>query len=636
MAPPFRPLLDGQAVGMVKPVDLVEAGQRLGDFELVQLLGKGSFAKVFPARQVSLDRQVALNVSANQGSEARTLARLEHDHIVQVFSETIERDLRLLCMQYVAGTTLQLLIRTLAARATWEGADLLEVVNRFKKDAVALDPAAVRDCEYLHSCDRVQAVCWVGTRLAQALACAHSQGVLHRDLKPANILVNHYGRPLLADFNLALNAPRQSQDGAMFGGTLAYMAPEHLDAFNPQDPTPPEAVDQRSDIYSLGVVLYELLTGGVPFGKAASGPAVRDVRNTGRDRASLLRELAQERRRRIPSPRQAAAFVSEPLDRAVRRCLDPEPARRYQTAAALAQALEGCRRHRHCENELPPPGPVTRVLLRFPFLMGFVLMLLPHLLATVVNITYNQINIVGHLTPAQQTLFPRLVLAYNLVVYAICLTLLCRLIIPVVRTWRQLAGAEIPDDARVAAARRQALSWPRWIIGLSCLGWLPGVLVFPLGLHWLAGPADPDVFGHFFISNTLAGLIAMTYSFFATQYLVLRVLYPRLWVDAQRLRELTRDEELGALDRRLGSFQLCAGLIPLTGAAVLVTVGPDHLTLAFRLLVLGLLALGTAGFALAILVSGLLRQTLTALRGGKGVRPGRRDSQSGSQRKQSS
>lgn len=82
------------------------------------MLGEGTFGKVYLARQVSLDRQIALKVTANRGSEARTLASLEHDHIVQVFSETVhpERNQRLLCMQYVPGTTLERIIRALGER----------------------------------------------------------------------------------------------------------------------------------------------------------------------------------------------------------------------------------------------------------------------------------------------------------------------------------------------------------------------------------------------------------------------------------------------------------------------------------------------------------------------------------------
>src|SRR5947209_3480594 len=110
--------------------DLPGPGQQFGDFELLSLLGSGSFARVYLARQISLERQVALKISANRGTEARTLASLEHDHIVHVFSEVVdrERDLRLLCMQYVAGTTLAKVIAALGQRPAgeWSGRAILE------------------------------------------------------------------------------------------------------------------------------------------------------------------------------------------------------------------------------------------------------------------------------------------------------------------------------------------------------------------------------------------------------------------------------------------------------------------------------------------------------------------------------
>src|SRR5262245_58215757 len=111
VAPSFHSLVPNtpqQSIRSRPPAHLPDVGDQYADFELIRVLGAGSFARVFLARQLSLDRQVALKISANRGSEARTLASLEHDHIVQIFSEIVdrERNLRLLCMQYVPGATL--------------------------------------------------------------------------------------------------------------------------------------------------------------------------------------------------------------------------------------------------------------------------------------------------------------------------------------------------------------------------------------------------------------------------------------------------------------------------------------------------------------------------------------------------
>src|SRR5947209_8901377 len=156
-APPFRaplhPVRPGLLTGMPAP------GECLGDFELLSVLGTGSFAQVFLARQVSLNRLVALKVSANDRQEGLTMARLEHDHVVQVFSEGVDRvrNLRLLCMQLVPGTTLERIIRALARRdrCSWDGRALLEAIDAFSTHPASLDPAALRDREFLAGCDFV-------------------------------------------------------------------------------------------------------------------------------------------------------------------------------------------------------------------------------------------------------------------------------------------------------------------------------------------------------------------------------------------------------------------------------------------------------------------------------------------------
>src|SRR5205807_1392074 len=103
----------------------------------------------------------------------------------------------------------------------------------------------------------VQSVLWIASRLADGLAHAHERGILHRDLKPANILLTDEGQPMLLDFNLSADTKLgTSPEAAMIGGTLIYMSPEHIEAFRGGQ----RPVDARSDIYSLGLILYELLT----------------------------------------------------------------------------------------------------------------------------------------------------------------------------------------------------------------------------------------------------------------------------------------------------------------------------------------------------------------------------------------
>jgi hypothetical protein len=397
-------------------------------------------------------------------------------------------------------------------------------------------------------------------------------------------------------------------EGDIFGGTLAFMAPEHIDAFNTHSGVSPAAVDARSDIYSLGLVLFELLTGRLPF------PTPAGVRNS-----EVLHDCAAERRREAPSPRQIAD-VPEVLDRTVRRCLDPQPERRYQSAAELSQALTGCGEHRRMQKDLPAAGRLTRVVQQHPFRLGILLFFLPHLLGSIVNITYNAVRIAGHLTVEQQTAFTQLAWGYNLVVYPLCLWAVWCLVAPLFRGWKELVGPVVPANEGIAALRRRLLRLSFWIVVLACAGWLPGSVLFPFGIDLLAGPVDDAVYGHFLFSFTISGLIALTYSLLAVEFVVIRVLYPRFWVDAHDLRSRARIE-LRDEERQLRLLQLLAGLIPLAGAVLMIAVGPEQFAGAsyrtFRLLVTGLIALGMFGFSVALTASAQLGQALHALTGGE-------------------
>jgi serine/threonine protein kinase len=573
-------------------------------YELLRVLGEGAFARVYLARQTSLDRLVALKVTAHSGSEARVLASLDHDFIVRVFSESTDSGRQLLCMQYIAGATLGQVIQQIHRGSRPEnGRAIVDAVDALNDESVAFDPAAMRDRARLESDDFIEAVCWMGSRLAEALAYAHSRGVLHCDIKPANVLVNRYGRPMLADFNVAATiGPEQAPRGHI-GGTLSYMAPEHLEAFLGGSR---DAVDVRSDIYSLGLVLFELLTGKRPFEMVTTGSMTRD----------RLERLAAERRAAAPAPRSIQADVPEVLNRVIRRCLAPLPEHRFQRADELAGALEGCHDLQSYHRAMPQPGPLTRAALRHPFRIGFCLFLLPHVLGSIVNISYNQLQIVHGLTAAQQVAFAHVTLIYNLVIYSFCIFVIVRLVLPILQVWGELRRGGLPDEARVAWVRRRALRLPTWAIVLSCLGWFPGALLFPLYLHLIAGSLQLDGFIHFLVSFTISGLIALTYAVFAAQYLAVRILYPRLWADPQGFQETAR-QELKTQSRHLWVFQLLAGLIPLAGAILMVAVGPDAVASygTFRVLVTTLIALGMAGFGLALAVSQYLNHVLSALVG---------------------
>jgi hypothetical protein len=245
-------------------------------------------------------------------------------------------------------------------------------------------------------------------------------------------------------------------------------------------------------------------------------------------------------------------------------------------------------------------------------------MLLPHLFGSAVNISYNRLRIVAGLDELQQAAFGSVVLFYNAVFYPLGLYLFLRQFLPVYRAWRQLGRAAPVTAEEVESARRRALGLPEWGMVASCVGWLPGGLVFPLGIDLIAGGVPGAVYMRFLFSFTVSGLIALTYSVLAVELVVLRLFYPGLWLEARQLRATAR-RELATEDGRLGVLQFLAVLIPLAGAARMLGGGPRAVSedsyRQFRLLVTALLAAGMVGLGVAILAAGELRQVMAALTG---------------------
>src|ERR1043165_2761173 len=191
-----------------------------------------------------------------------------------------------------------------------------------KETQVALDK--------LNNRSFVHATAWLVACLADALQHAHARGILHQDIKPSNILLAHDGQPLLLDCNLSRKlSATKAQTSAMLGGTVAYMSPEHLRALLHKDPQALAEIDHRSDIYSLGMVLYYMLVGELPFEHKGSYSVLR----------LTLELMAMERGRIIPSARKKRPDVPWSLESIVRKCLTPDRKQRYQKAEDLADDL---------------------------------------------------------------------------------------------------------------------------------------------------------------------------------------------------------------------------------------------------------------------------------------------------------
>ncbi len=336
----------GTATGSV--VEFPEAGQTIAGFHLVEELGRGAFARVFLARERQLaDRLVALKVTRRGSREPQTLARLQHTHIVPVYSHQVDpvTGLNLLCMPFFGRTTLAQVLADGLIHEDRSGAALIEALDRLEpgEGVPAAGPSAGRAALIHRSYE--QAIAWWGARLAEALDHAHDRGVLHRDIKPSNVLVTSDGMPMLLDFNLAREPVAEggsSAGAATLGGTVDYMAPEHLRALADGGP---EEVDARADIYSLGVVLYEALTGERPFPSPRHNSSVFEA----------LHRAAKDRERGAPGPR---AIVWE-IPRVARRGRPALPGAPARQALSIRHRT---RRRPQCRLQGLPPPPLARAL----------------------------------------------------------------------------------------------------------------------------------------------------------------------------------------------------------------------------------------------------------------------------------
>ena len=265
-------------------------GRQLANFLIERPLGRGGMAQVYYGRDVKLDRPVALKVidGRYRGNpayaerfvrEARTVATWRHENVIQIYYADDEEELYYFVMEYI------------------DGADLGQVIAGYAAD------------EKLISYNEVVRL---GRAIAHALDYAHSHGVIHRDVKPSNVMVAHSGRVVLTDFGLAM-AVEQGSLGEVFGSSH-YIAPEQ--AHRSADAVP------QSDLYSLGVILFEMLTGTVPF-------------NDPSPTAVALQHVTLD----PPRPRDLNAMLSFEVEAVLLKALSKSVAHRYQTGEALISAL---------------------------------------------------------------------------------------------------------------------------------------------------------------------------------------------------------------------------------------------------------------------------------------------------------
>jgi serine/threonine protein kinase len=298
-------------------------GKMIDSYEITELIGRGGMGVVYKAKDVKLDRDVALKIMdpllardetflKRFWSEAKALAKLQNPYIVGIYALRETEYGVCIVMEYVKGSTLG------------------DVVK-------ASGPLSVDQAIRLFK------------QLLMAFEHAHGAGIIHRDVKPGNILVTDNNIAKVTDFGLAkIYQPAAATLTSITGGTLFYASPEQLEGLG--------KVDQRGDIYSLGMTLYECLTGAVPFGNTESDFTIREKIVKGR----------------IPSPKGMKPQIPAELNAIVMKAIAKNPKDRFQTATEMQEALEDFEvsiKHVHPKPAKAPPGALSPRWLAVPVVL---------------------------------------------------------------------------------------------------------------------------------------------------------------------------------------------------------------------------------------------------------------------------
>lgn len=312
--------------------DIIEGynliGQKLGDFEILKMIGQGGMGAVFLARQLSLDRQVAVKVISSVGGsqskdierfkrESKVLAQISHPNIVPIYEVGQEGPYSYFVMEYIQGVSLDKILRSIRNAMPKDKASevmhkCLETQGSIYEDNFSEEDSkgAEIDTKYIIEISKMI------VSIASALDYAHNKGILHRDIKPSNILIASDGTAKLVDFGLAKGQTQESITiTGEFFGTPNYVSPEQI--------RKPDSVDCRSDVFSLGATFYECLTLHAPF----EGNSVNDT-------------LTQVISREAVPPKRYCPRLSTDFNTVLLHALEKSPEDRYQTIGEFVNDIK--------------------------------------------------------------------------------------------------------------------------------------------------------------------------------------------------------------------------------------------------------------------------------------------------------
>lgn len=554
-------------------------GSTVDDFDLLSKLGRGAFAVVFLARQNSMQRLVALKISADMGLEGQTLAQLDHPHIVRVYDQRklSEDNLRLMYMQYIAGGSLADVIKKCHQHPEGLTSKVyLETLDGMLDQAGQATPVDSPNRDWIRDASWSQIVSRIGAQIASALSYAHDCQVLHRDLKPANILVDGHGYPKLVDFNVSFSKEVVGATAAtFFGGSLAYMSLEQLEAMSPSCKRQADELSGSCDVYSLGILLYELLVGRRPFHE----PDCFDA-------SSMLFDFVEARVGGVPEAAQKEMQGNEfLLVQGIERALDPDPEKRIKPEV-LEKQLQWAADTSIDEFLKPDTRGWRNWVSWMPFFTSVSISFVIAIFATWFIVSYNLAEAV---VLNDESLYTWLRRSINIVVFnggMIALYVLFS------KANRVLQKPDSDFDAEeVRSAIHVNLNFGHWAAILFVSLWTVAGVVYPVGLSLggatLVGTAWLDFIG----SHLLAGLTTGAYVFCGVTCCSLGAWHARLVrVAIEKSVWPDFEQDIEKLRRRVSFYQILAVATPLASIAVLINWRHTDNTFALGVLSSGALA----------------------------------------------
>ena len=623
---------EAAAATSTSSVPELPVGEVFDDFEVQKQLGQGAFARVYLAKQRSMQRLVALKATTRGSEEPQALSRLDHANIVRVYDqrEVSEPPTILLYMQYLAGGTLADSIKHARSipRELWNGSLMLESIdlNLLEASQTVPEQSAIRN--HISKMSWAECVAWIGIQLAEGLSYADQKGVLHRDVKPANILLSAEAIPKLADFNVSCSGlSGRAGAAAYFGGSLAYMSPEQLQVADPTDPLEADKLDGRSDLYALGIVLWELWQGKRPW-------TLTGLASNWTEAVVMQREIRQKV---FAPPVPATTSAERVLENVLRGLLEVDPEKRPASGKEAAARLRLAFYPELANRFAPSPKSFSGRLLSIPVLLLSLLIIFgPNTAASRFNYTYNHYRFEHEYQEIESDLqssanlntaespenlegfpgddgpnslntsnevngkeersifefFKRLSGWINTIVYPLGGILFLLIILPLARIMERARQGKVAKQREIAYL---------WSIGtratvICMILWSVSGCIFPWAMHMYF----PEIFGasdafHFFMSLVLCGGVAWIYPYFGMTLLSLMIYYPRVINPAMEDAEFDRR---CARVRKFNSWYLAsAAVIPLAAIGLVVQRTIMHKGYINLGVIITLIGLGFAYYA---------------------------------------